>query len=69
MDRHSALYEHFHNPVYASVDIISVSTIASYWAGYIHDMLTPTLATLSLGLSAMWYAYCLYDAIEKRVKK
>lgn len=58
---------HVQNPVLAGIDLVTVSTIVSYWMGFIHNFVTPVVATLSLFLSAVWYGYCLYEALEKRI--
>lgn len=56
---------HFHNPIFLSLDVASAGAILAYWT----DFTAHPVSTVSTALAGLWYAYCLYEAIEKRWKK
>lgn len=55
----------FTNPVLAGVDIVSAAAVISWW----FDVLVHPVGVISTAVAALWYGYCLYEALEKRFKK
>ena len=57
--------QHFSDPILAGIDVASLGVIFSYWA----NLLEHPIALLGTTLVAIWYAICIYEALERRFKK
>lgn len=57
--------EHFTNPVLAGIDIMAAMAVVGWWFEILHG----PIGTLSTAFAGLWYAYNLYAAIEKRLRK
>jgi hypothetical protein len=53
---------HHYTPIRAGLELSSVGTIAAAWM----DKLPTVLTCIATAISALWYAYCLYDALQKK---
>lgn len=56
---------HFQSPVFLTMDVASAASIFLYWT----DISSHPVSVISTFLAGCWYAFCLYEAIEKRWKK
>jgi hypothetical protein len=57
--------DHFHNPILAGIDLLSGIAIVGWW----FDVIAHPVGTIATALAGVWYAYCLFEAFEKRFKK
>ena len=57
--------QHLSNPLFLSLDALSAFAVVGWW----FDALAHPIGIISTALAGAWYAYCLFEAIEKRFKK
>lgn len=55
---------HLYNPVMAGADILSGAAILGYW----FDVLAHPIGTFSTLMAGLWWAFCLYDGIARRIE-
>lgn len=59
------VHSHFSNPVIAGVDIATVGALVAYWI----NLVPHPVSTVSTALAGLWYAFCLFEALERRYKE
>lgn len=56
---------HFTNPITAGIDIIAAASVLGWW----FEAISKPVGVITTIFAGLWYAYCLFDAIEKRIRR
>ena len=61
---HGTIEHHLHDPIMAGMDILSGAAVIGYW----FDLLAHPIGVFSTLMAGLWWAFCLYDGISRRIE-